>query len=96
MSDEALDLARAKATALAAVARPVPRPRRSSHDYGDGDACPTHPRHGRMWVLSVARQYCGHHEHDRTHTRAFWPLYGLPEAVPPSPLPDIDIGGLTW
>lgn len=89
--------ARAKAQALAALARPTARPRGPKHDYGDGDPCPTFPGHGRMYVLPSNRQYCAHHAHDRDRTRAFWPLHDLEaEMMPPQPiLPDIT-GDITW
>lgn len=90
-----LDEFRARAEALVKLAKPIARERGPRQDYGDGDPCPTHPKHGKMYT-SDRVQYCPHHEHDfptppaKGRTRCFWPLYIKPADL----LPDIDITGL--
>ena len=76
-----LDEFRAKAAALAAIAKPLPS-RTAVRDYGDGDPCPANRGHGHMYV-DGQRQYCPHHDHDNDNSRCFWPLY--PVEIPDMP-----------
>jgi hypothetical protein len=73
-------------------------------ELGDGDVCPTNPRHGHMYFLTNSdRQWCPHAEHEgrpKSHpdgfapkTRALWPKgdNALRRAVIQTTLPEIDI-----
>ena len=67
----------AQRSALASLARPA-RSRRGSPTTGDGDRCPSSPKHGLMLVLSGDTQWCPAQAHDglngEPRTRSFWPV----------------------
>lgn len=95
VDDDVRSAARAQQQALKALAQPNNRSRGPRQDLGNGDPCPTHPEHGKTYVLSSGREWCAHQMHDmaKLARRATVKSTAGEAATDPLTLPDIDMEG---